>query len=518
MPHKTKTAPNTSRTRLNFRLAPVLLALLVAGIANGVLAQTWRITPEIRISETYTDNAELSAKADQEHSWVTSITPAIRVERVGPRVNLFIDYRAQNLLYSNRANLNETRNFLTSRLAIEAIENWLFVETRANITQENRSAFAPSAATDAVSANTNRIETRTLQVSPYIRGHFGEIARYQLRLNGTQTETESVGFPKTRTTEWIGRLRSAAAAAKLDWIVDGSALMIRNDVIGSRVDDRVSGSLIYAVHPQMHLSGNLGREQTDFASPDKRNKTTYGLGVEYSPSPRTQFAAVSESRFFGAAHNVFLNHRTPLTAWRLSSTREVSVLPNQLALSASSTSTNLLADLLAASIPDPIARAQAVRRRVEETGASGGDSSNSGFLAERPFIDRNAEASVTILGQRNLLSVNYLRNERRGLGATTSGFGSFAITNDVRRETARLSWTHRLSLVSSLALSLSEVHTTSFVSTDPESTERYQSLFFTTRLSARSSLSFGARHVRFRSTAATAYSENALVGTYSYRF
>lgn len=479
--------------------------------------QPLSIVPEISIGETYTNNVELTPSANATSSWVTTITPSIRVERTGPRLTAFLSYRLQSQTYSSQSRLNEIQNFLSSRLTMEAIENFLFAEARATISQENRSAFAASSSTDAASSNANRIETRTYQVSPYIRGRLGPGAIYQFRVNGTQTETESAEFPTTRTLEWVGRIRNAATGARLGWRGDLNSLTIRNAIIGERVDSRGSGTLTYMIEPGFTLSGTAGVERTDFATPDKRTKATYGGGVEYSPSPRTQFAAVYERRFFGSSQNILANHRTPRTAWRFSSIRDVTVLPNQLAASGSGTTFQLLNDLLAASVTDPIARQAAVRQRFEDTGSTA-PAAAGGFLAANPLISRTNEGSVTILGVRNTVSVDAGRTERRSFGSVPVGIVGTSSSSDIKQDRANVSWSYRLSPLSTLTLSVSELRTKGFSILDPRTKENFESLFLTTRLGPSTRASFGLRHTQFRGLAATSYSENAVVASLTYRF
>jgi uncharacterized protein (PEP-CTERM system associated) len=479
--------------------------------------QPLRIVPEVTIGETYTDNVELAPSANAASSWVTTITPSIRMERTGPRLTAFLSYRLQSQTYSSQSRLNEIQNFLSSRLTFEAIEDFLFTDARASISQENRSAFAASSTTDSASRNANRIETRTYQVSPFVRGRLGTGAIYQFRVNGTQTETETAEFPTTRTVEWVGRVRNASTGARLGWRADVNSLTIRNAIVGERVDSRGSGTLTYMIEPGFTLSGTAGVERTDFATPDKRTKATYGGGVEYSPSPRTQFAAVYERRFFGSSQNLLATHRTPRTAWRFSSTRDVTVLPNQLAASGSGTTFALLNDLLAASVADPIARQDAVRRRFEDTGSTA-PAAAGGFLAASPLISRTNEGSVTILGVRNTVRVDAGRTERRSFGSVPVGIVGSSSSSDIKQDRANVTWSYRLSPLSALTYTVSELRTKGFSSLDPRTKEDFQSLFLTTRLSENTRASFGARHTRFRGLAATSYSENAVVASLTYRF
>src|SRR6185436_20994815 len=107
----------------------------------------------------------------------------------------------------------------------------------------------------------------------------------------------------------------------------------------------------------LRLAAYGGVEVTDMAAGTLERTKTPGFGVEWSPSGRTQLAAVAEQRFFGTGHNVLFSHRTPRLALGYVDEKEVSTLPGRLATGGQSSVSNLMADLLAASVPDPTKRA-----------------------------------------------------------------------------------------------------------------------------------------------------------------
>ena len=121
----------------------------------------------------------------------------------------FFDYGLHRILYANDPRLNNSQNALDSLMTVEMLENRFFVDVRANISQQSRSAFA-AAAPDAASATANRVETSVYQLAPYLRGRIADIAAYQLRLIAAQVSSRGIASSGTRTTEWLGNMRSAA--------------------------------------------------------------------------------------------------------------------------------------------------------------------------------------------------------------------------------------------------------------------------------------------------------------------
>ena len=203
-------ARNTGRRAL---VAPVALAaLLAAGIAR---AESFRLVPIVAVAQTYSDNAALLPGELARSGWVTGISPGIRADLAGARVKGFLDYRLTETRYSSESRFNGTQNFLDSFAKVEAVDKLLFVEARANISQQNRSPFGAAVTPDLSTPSANRVETTVYQVAPTLRGHLSDIASYQLRLNETNVRVDDASLPDTRTTEWVGKISNASPSAKL---------------------------------------------------------------------------------------------------------------------------------------------------------------------------------------------------------------------------------------------------------------------------------------------------------------
>ena len=492
--------------------------LIAATFGATASAEAWVIIPRITMTESYTYNASLLPAAAAQADWVTEASPGVHIEHSGPKANIYLDYGLHRFFYTNQTQLNSTQNVLNSHAKIEAIDNWLFLDAQANVSQQNRSAFGTSSALDAFGVSSNRVETSTYQVAPYIRGQMSDIATYQLRFNGTQTRTNDLAFPDTKTSEWVGQIKSASSSAKLHWSIDGNSLTIRNGVVGKLEDSRIRGSLIYAIDSQLRISFIGGREITDYATPTKTTTATYGLGLEWSPTPRTRIAAVQEKRFFGDGYVLFFGHRTPLTAWRLSSSKDVTVLPNQLAATQRGSIYDLISDLLTSSIPDPLARGSAVERRLQDSGIPANAALGSGFLTARPFLNRNHEASLALLGATNTVTLSFSQREQQVLGPVTRGADSFSLSNNIRQRSFNFNWSHKLSALSSLALIATSLRSEALDIANLESRQYSVNIFMSTQIGPKTVASFGARHVKFESSTNAGYQENALLGSLAVRF
>lgn len=479
----------------------------------------WRITPEISVTETYTDNAALVPAANAKNSWITESTPGIRIEKTGVRSRLYLDFRLRDFRYSSNSQLNNSQRLLTSRATVEAIDNFLFVDANANITQENRSAFSIAGSTTSTGPNGNRVETATNQISPYVRGKFTDIAAYQLRFVAADIRANDATLPDTRGRQWTGFIKNDHAISGLGWSVEGNALSFRSDAFGKLYDERVRATLSYEFDPQIHGSVIAGREATNFAGIQNDRQTTSGLGIEWSPGTRTQFAAVREKRYFGHSQSMSLKHRTALTAWSVTNSRDVIAPAGQLTGAGQGSTASLLSDLLAASIPDPVAREAAVRQRLESSGLSANPVSSGGFATARPFLLRRYEVSVALTGVYNTVTLSFGRSGQSGLGPiNVNSADSFSFSNDIRQRGANLNWSYKLSPRSSLSLVATSLKTEGVSATGLDTLQRSLNLLFSTRIGPNTYASFGARRVHFDNSLDTGYWENAVLGSVSLRY
>ena len=494
--------------------------LAVAILPCGVLAQSWQFVPSISLAETWSDNLQLQPDPFARTGWVTQLTPSLALDHVGPRLRLSLDYRHQRSYYAGESELDNAQNFLRLASTYEVIEKLAFIEARANITQENRSAFGAAVVPGSAAANDNRVETRMFGISPVVRGQLGDLAVYQARLNQTEVRTVGgvsvQGSTRQDTTELIASMRSASPSARIGWAVDARGLRSRTDAFETLEDRRIRADLIVGIAPQLHVSLVDGYERTDFTREGTRSDSTPGAGFEWSPSARTQLAAVAQRRFFGTGHLATFTHRTPRTAWRVSSSREASVLSTVLGASAG-TLESLMTDLLTASIPDPVERTAAARRRLAGLGAAA-TTINTGFLTERPFLDRRIDASVAFIGARNTMTLGYRHSLQTALGAAPlSTADSFALSDEIRQRAYSAAWSYRLTPLTSLTLAINGLRTNGMDSAAPSSKEDLGTLFLTTRFGPRTSGSFGVRRVEFESNRASSYQETAVFGSLSFR-
>jgi uncharacterized protein (PEP-CTERM system associated) len=177
----------------------------------------------------------------------------------------------------------------------------------------------------------------------------------------------------------------------------------------------------------------------------------------------------------------------------------------------------LMSDLLAVGTPDPAERADAVRGRLESTGAIQYAPAEAGFLTSEVTIAEQQEASFTLLGRRNTLAFVGTYSEFATLGPGTLGLADTTATATLEQWTYSASWSYRLSGGSSVTLADSHLQARDLTS---DATSRQHSLTASLlkALDSRTLLTASVRRFKFKSDISTAFTENAVVFTASMRF
>lgn len=487
----------------------------------GVAGPAWLFVPRIGITASATDNAAQSIDALAKRDLVTELTPGFRLQNIGARSSILLDWQVRYVRYLDESRLNNSSTQLNAQFNFQPIEKFAFVDSLATISQQNRSPFADALANGGLTPDenqNNRVDTKTFRISPYVRGHVGDIARYQIRYNETEVRTDDNAIPSTRLLELVGKISNASPGAKIGWSGEFNLLQLRNATVERLNDNRVRGTLFYALTDQFHLTGTFGRDATDFAADTRRSNNIYGAGFEWSPSTRTQVAALREHRFFGEGYVMQLSHRTPRTSWRASATRDVTALPQQLAAVDPGSVYGVFYDLLASAVPDPTLRADAARSRLQQAGIAPNAALTGGFLTTRPYLATSRDLTVALLGIRNTITMTYRLRDQVSTGPTTVRGNPLATNEDIRQEAINVAWAYRLTPLMTMTLQSSLLETNGLTTTSDSSRQKLRSFMLARPLSPKATVSLGWRGTVFTSTVTRSYSENVLFGTLNYRF
>ena len=495
-------------------VGPLVVVLLGIFGSGAAWSASWNITPLLDVTETYSDNIALASDSLQQ-GWISDISPGIRIDGASAKLTAYLDYRRQNLYYQGNSQWNRQQNQLSSFAKLEAVDNWLFVDASSNISQQRLSVFSP-ASSDGTSATADRVETRSVVVSPYVRGQLSNIADYTVRYSTADLRSDSASLADTRVKQYSASVKSRSLGV-IGWFGDAVGSKVNNDLIGDRDDARFRVGLLAPVGAHLHLSVFSGKERTNYASPEQETTSMPGVGIEWSPSKQTQFVGLREKRFFGYGHSMQFSHRTALTAWRYFDGKDVAMLPALLGGYSSGTIQELMSDLLESSIPDPIQRSRAVRARLDQSGSAASLSGTDGVLTSRLYIDRVREASVALLGIRNTVTLLLRQRDEKLLANAPVAVDSFSDTSDIRERSASLTWLYRLTPLTTLNVSLEHRKSESMSVAELAQSQDTQTLALSFRLAPKASASLGVRRLRADGLTSQVR-ENALVGSFMQEF
>lgn len=463
----------------------------------------WEVIPRIRLSEYVTDNIDLSS--NKKTDFVTSIAPGIRATANTPRLKAQLDYEFIGQIYASNSDASKIQNNLNTIGRFEGVENWLFVDFSALISQQMLSPFGSQSASNS-NINANRAQVQTYQVSPFIRGPLGgNFSEYLVRYNASTTRTGNTSVSDVDISQLIAQLRSGNEFQKFGWTIDA----VRQDTdytLGRNYqDERLRGLLSYQLIPELSISGVAGHEANNYMTNDKESYSNYGAGFDWRPTGRTIVSALQEKRFFGWGHNILLSHRFPTTSIQYSDTRDTAFISAAYAAPGQGTLFNQYFDLLSNMIPDPVARTTYINNLFSQSGINPNSLAVMGFLANQPQIRRSQDLSLVFYGIRNTLTL-------RGSRVSSEPLTLAGIANpypETIQKGLSIAFAHRLTPLTSLnALGLRQNTNAPSVPNLDNTLTMYQ-LGVSTQLGPKTFASLGIRHSIYDSNNRP-YSENAI--------
>lgn len=484
-------------------------------------ARLLSITPSLSLNETVTDNAQLAAGDAKKGDYITTVSPGLHFRSSSGRVTGFFDYELSAINYARGTSANELQNSLNAALTAEAIDNFAYLDMKAGISQQTLSAFGTQSF-DPTLGNSNRTEVATYSISPYVRGHLGSLADYEIRLVrlANRSDDTAAGFDSTTSTGSVS-LKGITGLALLGWTFDASRSIVSYGEAGETQDTQAQAGLSYAVSPELKLSITGGYERDNYTGPEFQSGATYGGGFEWHPTVRTTFSGDIEHRPFGNSHDLKFEHRTQRTVWIISDSRNIMTGNNQPLLGSLGTAYNLFYQQFASIQPDPVLRQQLVDSYLQSHGIDPNATIFEQFLSNSVTLEHDQLVSFALVGVRDTLTFAAMRTESNQLQNTSGGSDSFNQATDIRQVGFSVDLAHRLTPDTSLNVTLQQARTTgsgtgSGTSDGLSLTVRSAMINWQTRIGRRTYVALGARHAEAAGTAP--YYETAVVGSLRVQF
>jgi len=480
------------------------------------IARAWTITPRVTLTETLTDNIDLTT-TNQQSGLISQLSPGIRIDARTARLKMFFDYQLNAIAYSSGTNDNQTQNALNTFGTLEAIDNWLFLDFGGQISEQVINQFGQQSASNIYNTG-NTTQTSTYNLSPYITGQLGGEADYFLRYNASVTNSTDNNLSDITLSQWLGQIKGNTRFQNLNWAIDGSQQNTTYSQVGllpeqDYNDSRVRALLSYRLFPEFRLSGSGGWESNNYQSADNESQGTYGAGFDWTPTERTQARGFWEHRFFGTGHDVLLSHRFPLSSIRYTDTKDVVLIPQQFSNAGLGTVYDQYFQIFASLIPDEANRDTYVRNLLNQAGVQPNAQAVNNYLANRPEVQRNQQLSLVLFGSRNSITFIAGRSYSQPLTRAPNGLdGLVSEAGTVTQQGYAVSYSHRLTPLTSLNLLGSRQKNKNGLTNDLDTTLTAYQIGISTRLGAKTVGALNARHQDFDGSDLTTipYKENAL--------
>ncbi len=508
------------------RIRCAVVVLSGAGLlsCSGVDAESFRVESSVGISETLTNNVNLAPRASARSELITQFTPGFSISETGSRVRL-IGSVALPIVFYARTGGDNNKVYAQANLTgnAEVIDKFFFIDGSASVSQQFLTPLGAQPA-DLTNATQNRYTSQSYSVSPYVRGVTQGSVNYAIRDDNIWTNTS--GAPVSVNGAYTNNLTATLSKnpAPFGWGAEYNRTEIRFQTQPQQLKQLGRLRLSHQSDPQLQLSVSGGYEDDDFASTRFRG-STYGVGASWRPTERTNVDASWEHRFFGASYSFNFSHRTPLTVWNVSASRNLTNYPQQLAaLPGGAGVQSVLNQLFLSSIPDPVQRQTFIEHFIRDRGLPSFLSGPVILFTESFTLLEQASATVGLLGARNSIFFSVFRGRQEPITGTNAELiGILGTLRKTTQEGVSAVWTHNLAsqltfvLTGSASRSKSDAPQTALGGLG-KSRQGNISAALATALSANTTANAGIRYQALRSDLATSYSEAAIYVNLSHRF
>lgn len=480
--------------------------------ASGAPSRAYSWTPHLSVNMSATDNLKLR-DSEKDGALITTIAPGISAQARGPRLKGSLDYSINALQYAKTDRSGQIQHQLASRLNAELVDNAVFMDAAASISQQTVSAQGQQAIGN-LNPISNRTEVGTLQLSPSARARLGDMAVVDLRL--TRSETRAKNTQLGDNSLESGSLSvSGSGQRKLNWSLNLASTKTAPKVGREAVNDRLFAALLYKPDVDLDLSARAGRERSNYTSTDASTAATYGADMQWTPTPRSKFSLSLDHHSYGNSHAVSLEHRMARSVWRYADSRSVDNGGGQGSVGGRS-NYDMIYSMLASTEPDPVARQKLTNQLLQQFGLSADAISTPGFLTAALTIARRQELSFALEGIRSTLTLQASRTSNTRLGALSlidDGLGGATV---VRQRGLSASFAYKLTPESATSLVYQIQHSDTDL-LNQASTLRALSASWNWRLGRRTTVALGARRATFESLIAP-YTERSVYGTLQQQF
>lgn len=293
-------------------------------------ASDWNFEPFVHGSAIYTDNVNQTAN-NPEDALILTVTPGFSLRSEGSsRVQAGMNYGLTGVARIGENLDNDLYQNMHAIGKAELMEDFLFIDGTANISQQLTSLYGSPA--DTATNSSNRTATGTYLVSPYIQQRFGNFAQSLVRFSQYGAIFQGNDFNNSNTSAINATLTSGTRFNDLSW---GLNYLFRNAVIQNSANaqfESYGAHLGYDLTRRLKLRGTVGYDHNDYAAaPGTAISGSYWTGgFDWAPNRRTNIGASIGESYFGRTYGFNFNYRTRNSVWTASYNDGVNDISRQL--------------------------------------------------------------------------------------------------------------------------------------------------------------------------------------------
>ena len=313
-------------------------ACLALGFMPPAQALDWKFESGVDASATYTDNVRQSVNKDD--AFILRVTPEFTLQSEGSRrVQAMLQYGLSGVARlgdSTRNNNNDLFHNLNAAGKAELVEDFLFIEGNARISQELISLLGSPSSADVNSSN--RANVGTYSISPYVQKRLGTFANAKVRYTASGAVFESQTTADSSVNAFNADLVSGTRFNDFSWGLNYFLRKAENRnaaIVTANADttfERASATVGYAMTRKFRVFGTVGQDWNDYLSTTETSGSFYSVGFGWAPTRRTSIEASAGERYFGSSYSVAGSHRTRMSRWTVRYFEDVSDITQQFLL------------------------------------------------------------------------------------------------------------------------------------------------------------------------------------------
>jgi uncharacterized protein (PEP-CTERM system associated) len=428
----------------------ISLLILISLNSFNANAADWKFVPTVNLTETHTDNVRLLPGDKAESAYITQVSPGIAITANGQRLKVKADYVMENSYYSGITSETRTNHLLHANTNFTFLENLLFWDGKASITQQYLTPFG-QVSDNNFNLLQNRVEVRTYSATPYLRHNFdnkftGELLYSYDSVVSSQTSIRNLNQNSVSDNVRFS-LNSGSAFRATNWGLNYSTQIIHFKRQAPIETEMFTLSAGYPITNLFRATATVGNEKNNYVTLGERPPGSFGtVGFSWSPSQRTSLVYNAGQRFYGKTHSLSFSHRARMSIWNLGYNEDVTTTRGQYLIPSTSNTSAFLNQLWTTAIPDSALRQQKVDNFIRDSGLPAALAQPINTTTNQVFLQRGLQGSFGLTGVQNTAIFSLFNNLREPL--STGGVDAIlnpSVLNKIRQTGANFVWNTQFS-------------------------------------------------------------------------